>query len=130
MAIKIQNNTVIDDNKLFFPSNTVDTRAIANISSNTLTINLNSASIFETLLDDDITTVTINNVQSAGSVSSFVLVLTADGTPRSISWPASFRWPLGEAPTVTSLNGKKDTFIFFTTDGGSIWQALICGQEI
>ena len=102
----------------------------ASITSGTLTLNLNSASIFNVTLNANITTLTINNVQSSGRASSFVLVFTADGTARSVTWPASFKWPAGTAPTITSTNGKKDIYLFFTTDGGTNWQAFISGQDL
>jgi hypothetical protein len=130
MAIKIQSNTVVDDNRIFFPLNTADKRETVTISAGTLTLNLNTATVFDVTLDANITTITIQNVQTTGLTSSFVLVLTADGTARTVVWPASFRWPSGTAPTVSSENGKKDVFVFFTTDGGTNWQAFISGQLI
>lgn len=130
MAIKVTGSTVIDDNKLFLPNNSSEVQASATITSGTLTIDLNAAAVFTVDLNSNITTFTLNNVQSAGRASSFVLILTADGTARSVTWPASFDWPSGTAPTITSTNGKKDVFIFFTVDGGTNWQAFVSGQNL
>lgn len=130
MAIKVNSSTVIDDNKLFLPNNSAEVSTTATISAGTLSLNLNSATVFNVSLNANITTLTITNVQSAGRSSSFVLVFTADGTARTVVWPASFYWPNGTAPTLTSTNGKEDTFVFFTTDGGTTWQAFIAGQNI
>jgi hypothetical protein len=58
------------------------------------------------------------------------LVFTMDGTARTVSWPVSFYWPGGTAPTLTSTNGKKDVFTFFTSDGGTTWLAFISGQNL
>lgn len=130
MAIKVQSTTVIDDNKLFLPVNTFSTETTATISSGTLTIDLNTATAFDVQLNSNITTLTITNIQGNGKTSSFILMLTADGTPRTIVWPASFKWPQGLSPTLTSTNGKKDVFLFYTVDGGTTWISLVTGQNI
>ena len=130
MAIKVSSTTVIDDNKIFLPVNASSTRTAPTISTGTLTLDLNSATVFDVALNANITSLVLSNVQSSGRSSSFVLIFTADGTARSVTWPASFRWPSGTAPTLTSTNTKKDVFIFFTVDGGTNWQAFISGQNL
>lgn len=130
MAIKVSSTTVIDDNKLFLPNNASAVRSAPSISAGNLTLDLNAATIFDVSLTTNITSITLNNIQSSGRSSSFVLILTADGTPRSVTWPASFRWPSGTAPTITSDSSKKDVFVFFTVDGGTNWQAFISGQNL
>jgi len=130
MALKINNNTVVDDNRIFFPLNTVDKREAPVISDSTLSLNLNAASVFDVSLNSNITTFSISNIQSSGLTSSFVLIFTADGTLRSVTWPASFKWPGGTAPTITSEIDKKDVYVFFTVDGGTSWQAFISGQSL
>lgn len=111
-------------------SNYVERVSAITISTNTLTIDLSSASVFTANLDANIDTITLSNYPSTTNLVSFVLIFTADGTERSITWPASFRWPANTAPTVTSETDKKDIFAFFTTDGGTNWQSLIVGQEL
>lgn len=130
MAIRINNNVVIDDNRILFPFNTAEKKESPTISAGTLTLDLNTASVFDVSLNSNITTLTISNVQSSGLTSSFVLMFTADGTLRTVTWPVSFKWPNGTAPTITSENGKKDVYVFFTVDGGTNWQAFISGQSI
>jgi hypothetical protein len=116
---------------LVLSTNTSEVRDAPTISAGALAINLNSATIFDVSLNAAITTFNITNVQSSGRVSSFVLIFTADGTARSVTWPASFKWTAGNtAPTITSTNGKKDVFTFFTVDGGTSWQAFTSGQNI
>ena len=100
------------------------------ISSSTLTISLASYVSFEVTLNATISTVTLTNVPSAGNFVSFVLMITGDGTPRSVTWPVSFKWPNGTAPSITSTVNKKDVFVFFTTDGGTTWEAMISGQNL
>lgn len=130
MAIKVSSTTVIDDNKLFLPNNASSVRTAPSISSGTLTLDLNSATVFDVTLNANISTITITNPQAVGRTSSFVLMLTSDGTPRSVAWPASFSWPSASTPTITSTDGKKDVFTFFTVDAGTTWQAFITGQNL
>lgn len=130
MAIKVSNSTVIDDNKIFLPNNIASLQTTAAIDSGTLTLDLNVGSLFAVSLDSNISTLTLSNVQAAGKVSSFVLVFTADGTPRTVVWPVSFKWVQGTAPSITSATGKQDVYVFFTYDGGTTWQAFISGQNL
>ena len=130
MSIKVQGTVVVDDNSLFYPVNTVDKSTSPTISLGTLTLNLNLSSIFNVALNANITTITLSNVQASGSTSSFVLIFTADGTARTVAWPASFKWAGGVTPTLTSTNGKKDIFTIFTIDGGTTYNAIISAQNV
>jgi len=130
VAFFVNSNTVINDNRVFFPVNSAEKVSNISISSNTITIDLNSASVFNVTLDSNIDTVTIANVQSSGLTSSFVLNTLGDGTEATITWPASFKWPDDAEPAVTTANNKSDVYSFFTTDGGTSWYAFIVGQNI
>ena len=100
----------------------------ATISTNTLTLNLSTATTFYISLNDNITSFVITNVRTG--VSSFTLIFTADGTARSITWPGSFLWPGGTPPTLTSTNGKEDVFSFVSLDGGTSWLSFNAGQNL
>jgi hypothetical protein len=100
------------------------------ISSGTLTLNLETSNIFTVNLNAAITTpIAITNVPASGSGASFTLIFTADGTPRSVSWPTSIKWAGGTPPTITSAIGKADSFAFFSSDGGTSWQGYVGGQN-
>jgi hypothetical protein len=58
------------------------------------------------------------------------LILEADGTQRTITWPASFLWSGGTAPTITSTNAKKDAIVFMTYDAGTTFLAFVAGQNL
>jgi hypothetical protein len=50
---------------------------------------------------------------------SFLILLRQDGTgSRSVTWPASVKWPGGTAPTLTSTASRQD-IISFVSDGTS-----------
>jgi uncharacterized protein YjbI with pentapeptide repeats len=100
------------------------------ITSGTLTLNLETSNIFTVSLNAAITTpIAITNVPASGSGASFTLIFTADGTPRSVSWPTSIKWAGGTPPTITSAIGKADSFAFFSSDGGTSWQGYVGGQN-
>jgi len=130
MAIKVSGSTVIDDDKLFLPNNSSEVSTTVAITSGTVTLDLSAATVFNVTLNDNISTFTINNIQASGRTSSFVLTFTADGNARTVIWPENFSWPNTTAPTLTTAAGKKDVFVFFTTDGGTTWQAFISGQNL
>ena len=130
MTIQVSGNTVIDNSRVFYPFSTVDKQSTNSISGGAIPIDLNASSVFAVSLNATVTSFTITNTQASGLVNSFVLVLIADGTARSVTWPVSFKWPAGTAPTLTSTLNKKDVFVFFTYDGGTSWQAFTSGQNL
>jgi hypothetical protein len=128
-------NTSVSTNTLSATGNTVF-RSIKehsneiSISTNTITLDLSQASVFNVYLNSSITGITVNNIAPAGLVSSWVLVITADGTPRTISWPGQYRWPtLNTPPSITSTADRKDTYAFLTFDGGSTILSYVVAQS-
>jgi hypothetical protein len=60
---------------------------------------------------------------------SFFLVQKQDGTgSRTVTWPASVKWPAGTAPTLTSTASRADKFVFTAIDGSS-WLGSVAGQN-
>lgn len=105
-------------------------KTTGSISSGTLTLNLNDAQVFEVSLNANITTLTISNIDAtSNTVNAFTVIFMADGTARTITWPAAVKWPGGTAPTMTSTNGKKDIFSFLSPDNGTTWFGFIGGQN-
>lgn len=99
------------------------------ISSGTLTLDCSAGNVFAVSLNANITTLTFSNVPASGKAYSLTLSLTADGTARTVTWGSAVKWPGGTAPTLTSTNGKVDTFVMFTHDGGTTWYAFNAGQN-
>jgi hypothetical protein len=105
-----------------------ETSTTPSISSGTLTLDLSGSNFFAVSLNAAITTFTISNTPSSAA-SSFTLEFTADGTARAVAWPSSVKWASGTTPTLTSTNGKKDVFAFYSTDGGTSWIGFVGGQN-
>lgn len=123
-------NGTINLNGILLPNNTSEKRLAPSIINNTLQLDLAGATLFEIALNSNVTNFILLNVQPVGRVSSFVIVVTADGITRTVVWPSNFKWPQGIAPSITTTANKKDVFVFFTVDAGSTWQAFITGQNL
>ena len=60
---------------------------------------------------------------------SFTLVQKQDATgSRTVTWPASVKWPAGTAPTITATASKADKFVFTAIDSSS-WLGSVAGQN-
>ena len=107
-----------------------ESSASPSITANTLTIDLSTGTVFTVALNSNINTFTITNIASGTNVSLVTLVFIADGSVRTVTWPVAFKWPSGTAPTLTTTNGQRDVFTFFTSDGGTTWLAFTSGQNL
>lgn len=59
---------------------------------------------------------------------SFIMLLKQDGTgSRTVTWPATVKWPGGTAPTITSTASKLDKYIF--TSDGTNWYGSDAGKS-
>ncbi len=107
-----------------------ESKSSPTISASALTLNINNSQVFTVALNSNISTLTISNVESrANTAQGFTLILTADGTARTITWPASIKWPSGTGPTLTSTNNKVDILSFLTPDNGTTWYGFVGGQN-
>jgi len=125
-TIDVNRNTIQEATLKFYNEPT----SSPSISAGTLTLDLSAAQVFTVSLNASVTTLTISNTPATASRSiGFTLILTADGTARTVAWGAAVLWPGGTGPTLTSTNGKKDVFSFVTTDGGTTWLGFVGGQN-
>lgn len=77
-------------------------------------------------------TFTLRYPVASGS-SSFVLILTNDGTAgRTVAWAGgSFLWPNGAASlSRTTTANATDVWVFFTPDGGTTWYGNITMKNL
>jgi hypothetical protein len=99
------------------------------ISAGTLTLDCSAGSVFNVTLNANVTTLSITNPPVAGYSYTMLLQLTADGTSRTVTWPASVKWPAGVSPLLTSTNSKADIFTLTTYNAGTTWYAATVGQN-
>lgn len=94
-------------------------------SGTSQTLDLSAGSIFDITLTGNCT-ISFSNVPSGGFGVTFVF--TQDGTgSRTVTWPASFKWPGGTAPTLTTTAAGEDVITAFTPDGGTTWYGFEAG---
>ena len=103
------------------------------ISSGSVPIDLTQAAIFMVTLTENITGFAVTGEQ-AGASTSFVLVLTQDGTGGRTVDLTNFvgrtvKWAGGVVPTVSTNPNAIDIFLFTTFTGGTIYHGFTSGQE-
>jgi hypothetical protein len=96
------------------------------IATNVLTLSLSAASFFTVTLDQAISTLTLTQVPASPLVYTFSIQFAyGNTTTYAVTWPASFKWSGGFAPTLTCNTGKYDLLTFLTHDGGTTWFAFV-----
>lgn len=88
--------------------NYTETIVTAAIAAGVLTLDLALGNEFDVALNANITSIVLSNVPSASKVCTLTIRFTADGTLRTVTWPASWRFADGLAPTMTATSGKVD----------------------
>ena len=75
---------------------------------------------FVTTLTEN-TTVVVTNPPASGRYGEFVLkvIQDASGGAFTLTFPASFKWPAGAAPVITTSNGAIDEITARTIDAGT-----------
>jgi hypothetical protein len=128
-ANKITSNGGIDvTNTLNLFSNFSEKKQTVSVSSNTVTLNLSTGSLFEFNLVENILNFNVQNYSNTSNqVSSFTLLVNSDGNLRTISWPANFKWANGVLPNIPQSNTS--VFVFFTPNNGTTWNSYIAGYE-
>ena len=114
-----------------FDNGTIEEATTFTSSSNVATLNLQDGNVFEHTLTENVT-LTFSNPASSGRVSSFVLKIKQDASASgfTVTFPSSVDFVGGSSPTLTSTANGIDVFVIFTTDGGTIYNLLVAGQDI
>jgi hypothetical protein len=94
----------------------VSTQAVTATASTTL--NWALGSYVRLALGTNITTLAFSNLPASNKFAGFRLQITSSGT-RTITWPASVKWPSDVPPNLTS--GGVDFVDLWTVDGGTTW---------
>jgi hypothetical protein len=121
------NEKILQEIKL---KNYKEQSANVTISSGHCNVSLTTANAFKVFLNSNITNLNISNVSTDGdTIVGFTLILRADGTARSVTWPPSIKWPNATAPTLTSTNNKVDIVSFISDNNGTNWYGFTGGQN-
>lgn len=75
------------------------------------------------------TTISLSGATNA-TACSISLYLKQDATgSRTITWPASVKWPSGAAPVLSTGATKIDLVVLETVDGGTTWYGSLAGAD-
>jgi hypothetical protein len=83
---------------------------------------------FTLALAGNVSTFTFSNLPGAGKGASIMVQITQDSTPRTVGWPASFKWEGGVAGTVSTGSGDVDVLALTTFDNGTTWRATLAND--
>lgn len=78
---------------------------------------------FTLALSGNVSGFTFSNLPGSGHGCTLAVKITQDSTPRTVGWPASFKWAGGSAPAVSTGSGAVDLLVITTFDNGTSWQA-------
>ena len=80
---------------------------------------------FTLALAGNVSGFTFSNLPGAGNGASLMIRITQDATPRTVAWPAAFKWAGGSAGVVSTGSGAVDVLAITTFDNGTSWQATL-----
>lgn len=95
------------------------------ISSGVVNIDCSLGDYFTLSLNANVTSITFSNLPASGHGVSLMIHITQDSTPRTVAWPASFKWAGGSAGAVSTGSGAKDVLAITTFDAGTAWSATL-----
>lgn len=91
-------------------------------ATSTTAIDYTNGSYVKLALDANISTLTLSNPSPSTGVATLRLKITqGSGGNKTITWPASVKWPNGIAPTLSTTAGDIDFVDLWTDDGGTTW---------
>jgi len=96
-----------------------------------MTVDL-SQQITQWTLSGNVTSIAHSNAKASGTVNNWILAVNS--TSSTITWPSTYKWPGGVAPTITSTASRRDLFQFISYDGASTStgtvHAMVIAQNI
>lgn len=93
-------------------------------TSGTVNVDAGAGDYFTLALAGNVTSLTFSNLPASGKAASLLIRITQDSTPRTLDWPASFKWA-GAAGAISTSAGAVDLLAISTFDQGTTWQATL-----
>lgn len=100
------------------------TNAIGATGGGTQAIDLTLGNSVTATVDTSANTFTFTNPTASDELCGFTLGLTNGGS-QTVNWPGTVDWAGGTAPTLTTSG--VDWLVFWTVDGGTIWNGKLVG---
>lgn len=80
---------------------------------------------FTLALAGNVSGFTFSNLPGSGKGATLMIRITQDSTPRTVAWPASFKWAGGVSGVVSTASGAVDVLAITTFDNGTTWDATL-----
>lgn len=90
-----------------------------------VTIDCRLSDFFTLAPTANVTSILFTNLPGAGKAKRIFILFTQDTTARTVTFPASFKWPAATPQVVSTGSGAKDRIELVTFDNGTIWHAQI-----
>lgn len=100
-----------------------DVSALA--TSGSVAIDYALGDYFTLALAGNVSGFTFSNLPGSGKGATLMIRITQDSTPRTVAWPASFKWAGGSAGAVSTGSGAVDVLAITTFDNGTTWEATL-----
>ena len=100
------------------------TNAIGGTGGGSQDIDLELGNSVTATVDTSANTFTFSNPVASDELCGFTLGLTNGGS-QTVNWPGAVDWAGGSAPTLTASG--VDWLVFWTADGGTIWNGGLVG---
>lgn len=103
------------------------TNALGDLGGGTDAINLTLGNSVSATVSTGAQTFTFTNPTASDELCAFSLMLTNGGS-QTVNWPGTVDFAGGTAPTLTTSG--VDCLVFWTIDGGSIWNGGIVAADL
>lgn len=107
------------------PINGLNNVVSALATSGTVDIDCALGDYFTLAASGNVTSITFSNLPGSGKGATKWIQFTQDSTPRTVTWPASFKWAGGVAGAVSTGSGAVDELAITTVDNGTTWKATL-----
>ncbi|MCL6710447.1 hypothetical protein M8R20_26350 [Pseudomonas sp. R2.Fl] len=94
-------------------------------TSGAVTIDCALGDYFTCALSGNVTSISFSNLPGSGKGATKMVKFTQDSTPRTVAWPASFKWAGGTPGAVSTGSGAVDVLAMTTFDNGTTWDATL-----
>lgn len=96
------------------------------ISSGVMNVDCSLGDYFTVTLSENVTSITFSNLPGSGiGASKLIRIQQHASAPKTVSWPASFKWENAVPNTVSADVGMIDMLSISSFDNGTTWLASI-----
>lgn len=120
-TLKLWNGSAYVDAAAGSSRNTVSALA----TSGSVTVDYSLGDYFTLSLAGNVTSWSFTNMPGSGKGATLMIRFTQDSSPRTVAWPASFKWAGGVAGVVSTGSGDADLLAITTLDNGTTWEATL-----